>query len=143
EALVPVRPSGAALHVAQQRVREKSFLAEHRLPTAPFARAQTLDELVSGVKRIGTPAVVKTAAFGHDGKGQHKLTATADIERTWTAIGHQEAVIEKFVSLQAEISVIAARAVDGTVATYPVFENRHRQHILDVTTAPAAIPTPI
>jgi 5-(carboxyamino)imidazole ribonucleotide synthase len=143
EALVPVRPSGAALHVAQQRAREKAFLAEHGLPTAPFARAASLDELWDAVATIGTPSVIKTAAFGYDGKGQHKLATQADVEHVWTAIGHQEAVIEKFISLQAEISVIAARGLDGSVATYPVFENRHHHHILDVTTAPAAIPSAI
>src|SRR4051812_47688575 len=72
EAIVPVRPSGAALHVAQQRAREKEFLTSHGIPTAPFARAVTLDELSDGVARVGTPAVIKTAAFGYDGKGQHK-----------------------------------------------------------------------
>jgi len=140
EAIVQVRPSGAALHVAQQRAREKEFLATHGIPTVPFARAVTLDELWDGVARVGTPAVIKTAAFGYDGKGQHKVTTPADVEHIWTAIGRQEAVIEKFIPLQAEVSVIAARGLDGAVATYPLFENRHRHHILDVTTSPAAVP---
>jgi len=143
EAIVQVRPSGAALHVAQQRAREKEFLTTHGIPTTPFARAVTLDELWDGVARIGTPAVIKTAAFGYDGKGQHKVTTPADIEHIWTAIGRQEAVIEKLVSLQAEVSVIAARGLDGAVASYPLFENRHRNHILDVTTAPAAVAQPV
>jgi 5-(carboxyamino)imidazole ribonucleotide synthase len=140
EAIAPVRPSGAALHVAQQRGREKSFLADRGMPTTPFARAATLDELWEAVARIGTPAVIKTAAFGYDGKGQHLVSSQADVERIWTAIGHQEAVVEQFVSLQAEISVIAARGLDGAVREYPPFENRHANHILDLTTAPAAIP---
>jgi 5-(carboxyamino)imidazole ribonucleotide synthase len=139
EALTPVRPSGVALHTAQQRAREKTFLADRGIPTAPFARAATLDELWEAVTMVGTPAVVKTAAFGYDGKGQHRVSTPADIEHIWTAIGHQEAVVEKFISLQAEISVIAARGLDGAVATYPVFQNRHRNHILDVTTCPAAV----
>ena len=140
EALAPVRPSGVALHTAQQRAREKTFLADHGFPTAPFARAATLDELWDAVARVGTPAVIKTAAFGYDGKGQHKVTTPADVEHIWSAIGHQEAVVEKFISLQAEISIVAARGLDGAVAEYPAFENRHRHHILDLTTAPAAIP---
>ena len=143
EALAPVRPSGVALHTAQERAREKTFLADRGIPTAPFARAATLDELWDAVARVGTPAVIKTAAFGYDGKGQHKVTTPADIEHIWTAIGHQEAVIEKFVSLQAEISVVAARGVTGEVVEYVPFENRHRNHILDVTTVPAAIPPAI
>jgi 5-(carboxyamino)imidazole ribonucleotide synthase len=143
EAVVQVRPSGAALHVAQQRAREKEFLVEHGIPTAPFARAMTLDELWDGVARVGTPAVIKTAAFGYDGKGQHRVTTQADVEHVWTAIGHQEAVVERFISLQAEISVIAARGLDGSIVTYPLFENRHRHHILDVTTSPALVPAPV
>jgi 5-(carboxyamino)imidazole ribonucleotide synthase len=143
EELAPVRPSGVALHTAQQRAREKTFLADRGIPTAPFARAATLDELWDAVARVGTPAVIKTAAFGYDGKGQHKVTTPADIEHIWTAIGHQEAVVEKFISLQAEISVVAARGVGGEVVEYTPFENRHRNHILDLTTVPAAIPAPI
>ena len=143
EALAPVRPSGVALHTAQERAREKTFLADRGIPTAPFARAATLDELWDAVARVGTPAVIKTAAFGYDGKGQHKVTTPADIEHIWTAIGHQEAVVEKFISLQAEISVVAARGVTGEVVEYQPFENRHRNHILDVTTVPAKIPPAI
>ena len=139
EALAPVRPSGIALHISQQRAREKTFLADRGVPTVPFASAESFDELWDAVARVGTPAVIKTAAFGYDGKGQHKVTTPADVEHTWTAIGHQAAVVEKFISLQAEISIIAARSADGDVALYPPFENRHRAHVLDVTTVPAAI----
>ncbi len=139
EALAPVRPSGLALHTAQQRAREKAFLADRGFPTVPFARAASLEELVTAVDRIGTPAVVKTAAYGYDGKGQHKIASPRDVERAWRAIGHQDAVVEQFISLQSEISVIAARGLDGDVAIYEPFENRHHNHILDVTTVPAAV----
>jgi 5-(carboxyamino)imidazole ribonucleotide synthase len=140
EELAPVRPSGVALHTAQQRAREKTFLADRGVPTAPFAAAATLDELWDAVSQVGTPAVIKTAAFGYDGKGQHRVTSQADVERIWAAIGHQEAVVEKFVSLQAEVSIVAARGLDGQTAQYAAFENRPRNHILDLTTVPAAIP---
>jgi 5-(carboxyamino)imidazole ribonucleotide synthase len=143
EEIVPVRPAGVALHTAQQRAREKAFLADHGFPTAPFARAVTLDELREAVAAVGTPAVVKTAAWGYDGKGQHKVASLAEVEDVWAAIGHQEAVVEQFIDLQAEISVIAARGLDGHILEYPPFENRHRHHILDVTTAPAAVPAPV
>jgi 5-(carboxyamino)imidazole ribonucleotide synthase len=139
EEFAVVRPAGVALHTAQQRHREKAFLADHGFPTVPFACASTLDELWAAVAHVGTPAVVKTAAFGYDGKGQHKATTPADVEHIWNAIGHQEAVVEKFVDLQTEISVIAARGLDGEIAEYVPFENRHRHHILDLTTAPAMV----
>jgi 5-(carboxyamino)imidazole ribonucleotide synthase len=136
----PIRPSAVALYTTQQRAREKTFLADRGFPTASFATASTFDELWDGIARIGTPSVVKTAAFGYDGKGQHKVTTPADVEHIWTAIGHQDAVVEKFIDLQVELSVIAARGVDGEIAEYVPFENRHRNHILDVTTAPALVP---
>ena len=139
EEFAPVRPSGVALHTTQQRAREKTFLADRGFPTTPFARASSLDELWIAIAQIGTPAVIKTAAFGYDGKGQHRLTTPADAEHIWNAIGHQEAIVEKFISLQAEISVVAARALDGQVMAYPPFENRHHNHILDLTTCPAAV----
>jgi len=143
DSLVPVRPSGAALYTAQQRGREKAFLSERGFPTVSFARASTLAELQAGVARIGTPVVIKSAAFGYDGKGQHKITRAEEAERVWTALEGSEVLVEKFVSLQAEISVIAARGLDGMVVEYPPFENRHSNHILDVTTAPALIPTAV
>ena len=139
EALAPVRPSAVALHMAQQRAREKTFLADRGVPTAPFAPAESFEELWDAVARVGTPAVVKTAAFGYDGKGQHKVATPADVEQVWTAIGHQAAIVEKFISLQAEVSIVAARGADGEIALYSPFENCHRDHILDITTVPAAI----
>jgi 5-(carboxyamino)imidazole ribonucleotide synthase len=135
----PVRPSGVALHTAQQRAREKTFLADRGIPTAPFMAAATLDELWSAVDQVGTPAIIKTAAFGYDGKGQHKVTSPADVEHVWAAIGHQEAVVEKMISLQAEVSVVGARGLDGEMQEFVPFENQHRHHILDLTTAPATL----
>ncbi len=141
--LAPVRPGGFALHTAQQRAREKAFLADNGFPVVPFAGAATLDELVAAVAEIGTPAVVKTATFGYDGKGQHPVRRADDVERIWGAIGHQEAVVERFVNLSAEVSVILARGLDGDIVHYPLFENRHANHILDLTTCPALIPATV
>lgn len=143
EALAPVRPSGVALHMAQHRAREKTFLADRGVPTAPFAAAATLDELSEAITGVGTPAMIKTSAFGYDGKDQHKATMPADVEPIWTAIGHQEAIVEKFISVQAEISVVAARGVGGQVVAYAPFENRRRGHILDLTTVPGAVAPPV
>ena len=139
-AMVPVRPSPLALHVAQQRAREKRFLASHGIPTVPFDVATTAAELTAALERIGTPAIVKTAAFGYDGKGQQAAHAAGDGARIWAALGGGELVVEKRISLQAELSIIAARGLDGQVAQYPLFENRHHNHILDVTTSPALVP---
>jgi len=140
ESIVAVRPSPEALHISQQRAREKQFLADRRFPTVPFAVATTQGELSAALHRIGTPAIVKTAESGYDGKGQQVAASADHAERIWTSLGSQVLVVEKRINLQAELSVIAARGLDGSVAHFPLFENRHRNHILDLTTAPAAVP---
>jgi 5-(carboxyamino)imidazole ribonucleotide synthase len=138
--LVPVRPSGSALHITQQRAREKAFLADHGFPTTPCAAVRTLDELAVALGQIGVPAIVKTAAFGYDGKGQHRLTSIEEAEHVWGLIGHQDAVVERVVDFSHELSVVAARGLDGAFADYGVIENVHRNHILDLSVAPARIP---
>lgn len=138
--LVPVRPSGSALHITQQRAREKAFLADRGFPVAPFAKVHTVDELAVALGIVGLPAIVKTAAFGYDGKGQHRITRVEDAEHIWSLVGHQEAILERLVDFSHELSVVAARGLDGRVAHYGVLENVHRQHILDVTIAPARVP---
>ena len=138
--LVPVRPSGSALHITQQRAREKGFLADRGYPVTPFARAQSLDELAIGLGVVRLPAIVKTAAFGYDGKGQHRIDRIEDGERVWGLIGHQEAIIESVVAFTHEISVVAARGLDGEFAHYGAIENMHRNHILDLSVSPARVP---
>lgn len=136
---VPVRPGGHVLHTTQQRLREKSFLARAGLPVTPFAAVATEAELLAAVQQIGAPAVLKTAAFGYDGKGQARIDAPAQALAAWDAIGRQEAILESFVDFEREVSVVAARGVDGAFAHWGVIENVHRNHILDVSVAPAAV----
>jgi 5-(carboxyamino)imidazole ribonucleotide synthase len=138
--VVPVRPSGHALHVTQQRAREKAFLALKGFPVTPHAAVASLDELAAAVERIGLPAILKTASFGYDGKGQHRLTSPLDIEPVWALVGHQPAILEKVVDFSLEFSVVAARGLDGGFAHYGAIENVHRNHILDVSVAPARMP---
>lgn len=138
--LVPVRPSGSALHITQQRAREKAFLADHGFPTTPCAAVHTLDELAVALGLIGAPAIIKTAAFGYDGKGQHRISTIEDAEHVWGLIGHQEAVVERVVDFSHELSVVAARGLDGAFAHFGAIENTHRNHILDLSIAPARVP---
>jgi len=137
--IVPVRPSGSALHITQQRAREKAFLALHGFPVTPCAAVHTLDDLAEALGHVGTPAIVKTAAFGYDGKGQHHLASIEDAERVWGLIGHQEAVVERVVDFSHELSVVAARGLDGAFAHFGAIENVHRLHILDLSVSPARI----
>jgi 5-(carboxyamino)imidazole ribonucleotide synthase len=140
---VPVRPSGSALHITQQRAREKAFLADRGFPVPPFARVQSIDELAVALGGIGLPAIVKTAAFGYDGKGQHRIAAIEQAEAVWGLIGHQEGSVEQIVDFACEISVVAARGLDGEVVDFGAIENQHVNHILDLSIAPARVPAPV
>ena len=137
---VPVRPGRRALEVAQDRAAEKRFLAGIGLATAPWAAVDGPDDLAAALGRIGAPAILKTRRFGYDGKGQVRLDAGASAAEAWTAIGGAPAVLEGFVGFEREISVIAARGLDGTVAAFDPGENQHRDGILHRTTVPARVP---
>jgi 5-(carboxyamino)imidazole ribonucleotide synthase len=137
--IVPVRPSGTALHITQQRAREKGFLADRGFPTTPCAAVATLDEFAVALGQIGVPAILKTAAFGYDGKGQHRLTSIEEAERVWALVGHQEAIVERVVDFSMELSVVAARGLDGAFADFGAIENTHKNHILDLSVAPARV----
>jgi 5-(carboxyamino)imidazole ribonucleotide synthase len=134
-----VRPSGRALFIAQHRLREKSFLAGRGLPVTPFAPVRSEDDLRAAVAQIGAPAILKTASFGYDGKGQLPVTAAADASAAWEELGRQDAILEAFIDLEREISVVAARGVDGAISLFEPIENAHRHHILDVSVAPASV----
>jgi 5-(carboxyamino)imidazole ribonucleotide synthase len=138
--IVPVRPSGAALHITQQRAREKAFLADHGFPTTPCASVATIDELAVALGQVGVPAILKTVAFGYDGKGQHRIESIEDAERTWSLVGHQEAVIERVVDFSHELSVVAARGLDGAFRHFGAIENTHHNHVLDLSVSPARVP---
>ena len=138
--IVPVRPGGAVLHTTQDRLREKTFLRSRGFPTTPFESVRSPEELLAALARIGLPAVLKKAGFGYDGKGQARISSAADAEAAWRVAGEREAVLEAFIDFEREISVVAARGLDGEFSHYGAIENAHRNHILDVSSSPAAIP---
>lgn len=134
-----VRPSGRALHIAQHRLREKTFLGDHGLPVTPFAAIRTGADLSAAASAVGVPAVLKTASFGYDGKGQVPVKREGDLAAAFDALGRRETILESFIDLDREISVIGARGVDGAMTFFAPVENVHRNHILDVSVAPASI----
>jgi 5-(carboxyamino)imidazole ribonucleotide synthase len=107
---------------------------------SPFAPVRSAEELQKAVSAVGTPAVLKTAAFGYDGKGQASVSDLESAEVAWAAMKQQDAVLEKFVNLDREVSVIGARGVGGEFSSFGPIENAHARHILDVSVAPAALP---
>jgi len=142
-ARVPVRPGWRALHMAQDRLREKTFLAELGIAVAPFRRIDSPATLARAVAELGPPAVLKTARFGYDGKGQVKIDAGADPAGAWRAFGADLGILEAYVEFAREISVVVARGMGGETASYVPVENRHVHHILDTTVAPAPIAKPV
>ena len=139
--MVPVRPSARSLRIAQNRIAEKDFVRKLDLETTPYAAVEDEAGAVAADRLIGRPAVLKTQTLGYDGKGQVVLEPGDDLLGAWhDALGARPAILEAFALIEREVSVIVARAVDGSVESFDPVENRHVNGILDVTLAPAAIP---
>ena len=134
-----VRPRGEILLIAQNRLCEKEFLSGAGFPVAPFRRIANATDLTSAVEAIGRPAILKGAAFGYDGKGQQRIDLETDLATIWAGREDELCVLESLIDFEKEISLIVARGPDGATAVFPVCENIHRNHILDVTLAPARI----
>ena len=137
--LKPVRPAPAVLRVSQDRIVEKSFLRDAGVPTARWRRVSLMSELEAACVEIGFPAVLKTTRLGYDGKGQAILLGPQDLAPAFAALYPKPLILEEFIDFAREISVIVARGSDGQVTAFDAVENRHRDHILDVTLAPAQI----
>ena len=132
-----VRPRGEILHTTQNRAREKEFLAAHGFPLPAWASVNTREDLDAALTHTGYPAILKTASFGYDGKGQMQIKSAADAEKFDPSAG--PFVLEAKVPFVMELSVVVARGADGEVVCYPVCENIHHNHILDTTIVPARI----
>ena len=163
--VVPVRPSPEVLFTTQDRGREKAFLVREGFACAPHRLVRSREDLHAAVAALGLPAVIKTAAFGYDGKGQRKLEAGAspqEIDAAWESLGGgleacvlpsaEEAcvlpsgeekcvlILESWIDFDCEISVVAARGLDGATAVFAPTRNLHRHHILDISSVPAGLP---
>lgn len=137
--MAPVRPHGAVLHVTQHRLREKLFLRDKGFPVAPFEAVHSVEELRAALGRLGVPAVLKSAGWGYDGKGQSLIRSVDEADAAWRAVNVQEAVLEGFIDFAHEGSIVAARGMDGSFVHYGLLENIHRHHILDVTVSPGRL----
>lgn len=130
----PVRPGGHVLHTTQNRLREKRFLQKIGVPTATFKAIERAEDCDG----FTYPAILKTAGFGYDGKGQRKVRSVAEAQAAFVELGEQPCILEALVAFAYEASVVAARGVDGSVVAFPLVRNDHVNHILDLTTAPLA-----
>jgi 5-(carboxyamino)imidazole ribonucleotide synthase len=134
-----VLPGPAVLARTQDRLIEKSFIAELDIATAPFAAVSSPAELAAAVDAIGLPAVLKTRRLGYDGKGQAMIPGNGDPLRAWDTLGRAPAILEGFVPFEREISAVVARSRDGHLQSFDIAENEHRDHILKLSRVPAAI----
>ena len=144
--VVPVRPAPEVLFTTQDRGREKAFLVREGFACAPHRMVRSRNELHAAVAALGLPAVVKTAAFGYDGKGQQKLDAGAgpqEIDAAWNSLGECILIVEAWVDFECEISVVAARGLDGSTAVFAPTRNHHSHHILDISSVPAGLPAAV
>ncbi len=139
EALRPIRPNRRALAVSQDRISEKDFLNQIGLTTAPYAAVTTAADLEAALLMIGHPAILKTTRLGYDGKGQARIRALSDAAPALAAMNGAPSVLEGFVDFSHEVSVIAARGLDGSVACFDPGENVHKDGILATTTIPARL----
>jgi len=136
----PVLPDRKILETTQDRLAEKDFVTRLGIGTADYADVSSAASLRGAITHVGLPAVIKTRRFGYDGKGQAIIREGDDPDQIWDDLGTKSAILEAFIPFEREISVIAARSADGHVECYDVTENEHRDHILKVSRAPAAIP---
>jgi len=136
-----VRPGAKAVAITQDRIREKTFLRDHGFATAPFATVHSKDDLMSALREVGTPAILKVSRFGYDGKGQATVKNAREALAAWDSMKHEPCVLERRVPLDREVSVVLARGTDNAVAVYPASENSHSKGILDISIVPAHLST--
>ncbi len=144
ERTTTVRPDSTILRMAQNRRLEKEELARRGFPTVRFLSAQGRSEIEKSISTIGLPVVIKTATSGYDGKGQAVLKTQDDVKAFRVTAGDGVLyVIEEFLSLHCELSVIAVRSAEGVVTSFPVSQNEHRDNILHKSVVPAPVPGPL
>ncbi|QDU08366.1 5-(carboxyamino)imidazole ribonucleotide synthase [Gimesia aquarii] len=135
----PVRPGANVLHMAQNRIREKSQLRDAGIPVTPFAVVRSVEELNGALNELGSPAVLKSATSGYDGKGQVKIDTPEVAEAAWNEVGAEETVLEAFIDYTCELSVVGVRGIDGDFAVYGPMKNDHVNHILDISVFPSGV----
>jgi 5-(carboxyamino)imidazole ribonucleotide synthase len=136
---VPVHPSAHCVAIAQNRISEKCFLSDHGFAVGPFAVIRSEADLDHADPAL-FPCVLKVSRFGYDGKGQARVANVGEAKAAWRGFRSEPCVLEKLLPLDCELSCVLARGEDGSVAAFPVAENRHRHGILDLSIAPARVP---
>ena len=127
------------LYTTKNRIREKTFLRNAGLQTAPFMAVKNAADLKKAVAEIGYPSVLKTCEGGYDGHGQEVLHSDADLAKCAGILSTKDAILEGWVPFKLECSVMVARNENGEVTVFPVSENIHHNEILHLSIVPARI----
>jgi 5-(carboxyamino)imidazole ribonucleotide synthase len=135
----PIRPSANAVAIAQNRIREKTFLRDNGFQTAAFTAVNSIDELAAALKKVGPSALLKISQFGYDGKGQASINTLTEAVAAFEQMGRKPCVMEQRLNLKTEISVVVARSTNGETVAYPAAENIHVRGILDISIVPAQV----
>ena len=142
-ALKPVMPRPEILEISQDRLKEKNFLRSIGVVTTGYREIASEAALATALGGLETRGVLKSARMGYDGKGQVGVAGDTAPGEAWRLMGASRGILEDFVDFRCEVSVIVARGADGALVAYPPVENRHVNHILDTTIAPASLPSEI
>ncbi len=139
ESKTKINPSPDTLKKIQDKLVQKTFLAENQLPVPEFVEVNSLDDLQQKIKKFGFPSLLKTRKNAYDGRGNFKINSEKDLKTAYVKFRNQSLMLEKYVDFRMEVSVIAARNTQGEIATYPLVENIHEENILRTTIAPARV----
>lgn len=134
-----INPSPETLKIIQDKFLQKSFLQENRIPVPEFIEIKNIDDVKSGLKKFGYPAMLKSRRDAYDGRGNFKINSQEEIQIAYDYFKGQTLLLEKFIPFKMEVSVIAARNTKGQIKTYPLVENIHEENILRMTIAPARV----
>jgi 5-(carboxyamino)imidazole ribonucleotide synthase len=135
---VPVRPDATLLYTTQHRLREKEFLRSRGFPVTDFMVVYGVEDLERVVGELGD-VLLKTAAWGYDGKGQVRVREGESASDAWAALAAAEAIAERVVPFEAELSVVVARSLEGEIVTFDPSRNVHEGGILDLTVCPSGL----
>ncbi|MFN3496940.1 MAG: 5-(carboxyamino)imidazole ribonucleotide synthase, partial [Pannonibacter indicus] len=135
----PVLPDPRVLATTQDRMIEKEFVDNLEIATAPYAPVSDASQLFEAIRKIGLPAILKTRRFGYDGKGQAMIRDRATAAEALAKLGGKDLVLEQLIPFTREVSVVAARGINGDIACYDITENHHEHHILKTSTVPASV----
>jgi len=134
-----INPSPETLKIIQDKFLQKTFLKENQIPVADFIEINNIEDVKSGLKLFGFPALLKARRDAYDGRGNFKINSEDEIQKAFDYFKGQKLLLEKFIPFKMEVSVIASRNTKGQIKTYPLVENIHEENILRETIAPARV----